>query len=54
MVIAIEEDALAEGMPYQTLIASILHKVVAGRLHERPMEPYRATPPARTKRTPKA
>ncbi|MCZ7560367.1 MAG: hypothetical protein M5U30_10180 [Burkholderiaceae bacterium] len=28
----IQVRALAEGMPYQTLIASILHKYVAGRL----------------------
>ncbi len=30
----IQVRALAEGMPYQTLIASILHKYVAGRLEE--------------------
>jgi predicted DNA binding CopG/RHH family protein len=28
--------ALEEGLPYQTLIASVLHKFVAGRLVERP------------------
>lgn len=28
--------ALEEGVPYQTLIASVLHKFVAGRLIERP------------------
>lgn len=31
----IQVTALAEGMPYQTLIASILHKYVTGRLEER-------------------
>ena len=31
----IQARALEEGMPYQTLIASVLHKFVAGRLVER-------------------
>ena len=31
---ALQKRALAEGIPYQTLIASILHKYVAGRLSE--------------------
>ncbi|MGN8157948.1 antitoxin [Salinisphaera sp. RV14] len=31
----LQKKALAEGMPYQTLVASILHKYVEGRLHER-------------------
>ena len=30
----IQTKALEEGMPYQTLIASILHKYVTGRLAE--------------------
>lgn len=30
----IQARALEEGMPYQTLIASVLHKFVAGRLIE--------------------
>lgn len=30
----IQIKALEEGIPYQTLIASILHKYVTGRLHE--------------------
>ena len=30
----IQAKALAEGMPYQTLIASVLHKYVTGRLSE--------------------
>ncbi len=32
----IQARALEEGMPYQTLIASVLHKFVAGRLFEKP------------------
>ena len=32
---ALQKRALVEGIPYQTLIASILHKYVAGRLKER-------------------
>jgi len=32
----LQARALAEGMPYQTLIASILHKYVAGKLAEQP------------------
>lgn len=31
----LQKKALAEGIPYQTLIASILHKYVEGRLRER-------------------
>jgi predicted DNA binding CopG/RHH family protein len=31
----IQVRALEEGMPYQTLIASVLHKYVTGRLTER-------------------
>jgi len=30
----IQRRALAEGIPYQTLIASVLHKYVSGRLAE--------------------
>ena len=30
----IQARALAEGLPYQTLIASVLHKYVTGRLTE--------------------
>ncbi len=33
----IQARALAEGMPYQTLIASVLHKYVAGTLAEKEM-----------------
>ncbi|HMM73721.1 MAG TPA: hypothetical protein PKC22_16125 [Rhodocyclaceae bacterium] len=32
----IQVKALEEGVPYQTLIASVLHKYVTGRLVERP------------------
>ena len=32
---ALQKRALAEGIPYQTLVASVLHKFVAGRLVER-------------------
>ncbi len=32
---ALQKRALEEGLPYQTLIASILHKFVNGRLVER-------------------
>ena len=32
----IQARALEEGVPYQTLIASVLHKYVTGRLAERP------------------
>ena len=35
----IQVKALEEGMPYQTLIASVLHKYVSGRLTEREVEP---------------
>ena len=32
---AIQVKALAEGIPYQTLISSILHKYVTGKLKEK-------------------
>ncbi len=32
----IQAKALEEGIPYQTLIASVLHRYVSGRLAERP------------------
>jgi predicted DNA binding CopG/RHH family protein len=43
----IQVKALAEGMPYQTLIASILHKYVTGRLEERKPIGSPAAPKAR-------
>ena len=36
---ALQKRALEEGIPYQTLMASILHKYVAGRLIEKDAEP---------------
>ncbi len=35
-LVALKELALEEGIPYQTLMSSILHKYVTGRLVERP------------------
>lgn len=32
----IQQKALEEGMPYQTLISSILHKYISGRLVDTP------------------
>ncbi len=32
---AIQKKALEEGIPYQTLISSILHKYLSGRLSEK-------------------
>jgi predicted DNA binding CopG/RHH family protein len=43
----IQVKALAEGLPYQTLIASILHKYVTGRLEER--KPGKSTAAPKTK-----
>ncbi len=34
-LMAIQKKALEEGIPYQTLISSILHKYVSGRLTEK-------------------
>lgn len=33
---ALKKKAMEEGIPYQTLMTSILHKYVSGRLTERP------------------
>ncbi len=47
----IQVKALEEGMPYQTLIASVLHKYVTGRLAERSVPVTSATrKPAAAKR----
>ena len=35
----VQTRAAEEGMPYQTLIASVLHKYVSGRLVEAPLRP---------------
>jgi predicted DNA binding CopG/RHH family protein len=32
---SLQRRAISEGMPYQTLVASVLHKYVEGRLSER-------------------
>ena len=39
----IQARALEEGLPYQTLIASILHKFVSGRFIEKPSQLARDT-----------
>jgi predicted DNA binding CopG/RHH family protein len=39
----IQAKALEEGMPYQTLIASVLHKYVTGRLAEKDAAPAAAS-----------
>ena len=39
---AIQKRALEEGIPYQTLMASVLHKYVSGRLAEKPYQYYSA------------
>lgn len=44
----IQARAMEEGIPYQTLIASVLHKFVSGRLVEKPSR--LASRPARTGR----
>jgi predicted DNA binding CopG/RHH family protein len=43
----IQVKALEEGMPYQTLIASVLHKYVSGRLVEKTLVTGRSTQTAR-------
>ena len=40
----IQVKALEEGLPYQTLIASVLHKYVTGRLAEREGQPQAPVP----------
>jgi predicted DNA binding CopG/RHH family protein len=47
----IQVKALEEGVPYQTLIASVLHKYVTGRLAERPAtaRPRRRAPKRRSR-----
>jgi len=32
---ALQRRAMEEGIPYQTLVASVLHKYVSGRLYDR-------------------
>jgi len=49
----IQVKALQEGMPYQTLIASVLHKYVTGRLAERQSSPPPGAAPQRGKAPPR-
>jgi predicted DNA binding CopG/RHH family protein len=44
----IQVKALEQGVPYQTLIASVLHKYVSGRLAERAAPRAKATRSGRT------
>jgi predicted DNA binding CopG/RHH family protein len=37
-LLLLQERALEEGLPYQTLIASVLHKYISGRLRESPVK----------------
>ena len=43
---ALQKRALAEGIPYQTLVSSVLHKFVEGQIVEqaanKPLEPTRS------------
>lgn len=49
----IQVKALEEGMPYQTLIASVLHKYVTGRLSEKTERvPKQTTARSSKRRTP--
>lgn len=41
-ILALQEMAMEDGIPYQTLMSSILHKYVTGRLVERPRKTPRA------------
>lgn len=50
----IQVKALEEGVPYQTLIASVLHKYVTGRLAERPDGATKASSKPTAKRGPAA
>jgi hypothetical protein len=45
----IQARAYEEGVPYQTLIASVLHKYVSGRLHEKRSRLTTARTPTRAK-----
>ena len=35
-LVRIQKKAMDEGLPYQTLISSVLHKYINGRLEEKP------------------
>ena len=47
----IQVRALEEGIPYQTLIASVLHKYVTGRLSEQPAESAAPRKPGKRRTT---
>ena len=47
----IQVRALEQGMPYQTLSASVLHKYVTGRLEERKSERQPAAPRKQVRRS---
>ncbi len=49
----IQARAMEEGLPYQTFIASVLHKYVSGRFIEKPSRPSSSGVP-RTKSTRRA
>ena len=46
----LQAKAAAEGLPYQTLMASVLHKYVSGRLVDRPARPTAGSSRAPSKR----
>ena len=48
----IQVKALEEGIPYQTLIASVLHKYVTGRLAEQPSRIKSRSSPAGKRESP--
>ncbi len=50
-LLGIQAKALEEGMPYQTLIASVLHKYVTGKLSERSGPPKSGARRTSTRRT---
>jgi predicted DNA binding CopG/RHH family protein len=37
-LLLLQERALEEGLPYQSLISSVLHKYISGRLRESPLK----------------
>ena len=48
-LMGIQARAYEEGVPYQTLIASVLHKYVSGRLQEKRSRPTAARTPTRAR-----
>ncbi len=45
---ALQKRALAEGIPYQTLVSSVLHKFVEGRMVEQPASKRSELTPAKS------